>query len=189
MKSRILTCMTALTLFAALAVPIGFAAQDDAAQANKPNHHHYKLVDLGTFSGPSSYLEIDNGVNGAPNQVVNSQGTVAGWGDTSTPDPYAPNCFNPYSPDCFLPHAFQWQKGVLTDLGVLPGGDASTTAWISDTRLIAGQSRNGLLDPLIAGFLSFGRFFGATGKPSISERWVGMRARRFLSITAVKWSG
>ena len=151
MKSRTLTCITAMTLFAALAVPIGFAAQDDAVQANKPNHHHYKLVDLGTFSGPSSYLEIDNGVNGAPNQVVNSQGTVAGWGDTSTPDPYAPNCLN-FGSDCFLPHAFQWQKGVLTDMGVLPGGDASTTAWISDTGLIAGQSRNGVVDPLIPGF-------------------------------------
>jgi hypothetical protein len=61
-----------------------------------------------------------------------------GWGDTSALDPYAPNCFNPFGQDCFLPLAFQWRKGVLTDLGVLPGGDASTTTWISDTGLIAG---------------------------------------------------
>src|SRR5262249_3151287 len=115
----------------------------------------YKLIDLGTFGGPSSYLEINNGVNGAPNQVVNNRRTVVGWGDTSTFDPFAQNpmgCFNPYVQDCFLPHAFQWQKGVLADLGVLPGGDASTAAWISDTGLIAGQARNGLVDPLIPGF-------------------------------------
>jgi probable HAF family extracellular repeat protein len=149
MKSRALRCITAMTLFGALAIPVRLAAQE---QKVGKSHHRYKLVDLGTFGGPSSYLEIDNGENGAPNQVVNSQGTAAGWGDTSTPDPYAPDCFNPYvSEDCFLPHAFQWQKGVLTDLGVLPGGDASTAAWISDAGLIAGQSRNGVVDPLIPG--------------------------------------
>src|SRR5262249_3145644 len=38
------------------------------------------------------------------------------------------------------------------DLGVLPGGDASTAAWISDTGLIAGQAENGAVDPLLPGF-------------------------------------
>jgi probable HAF family extracellular repeat protein len=148
MKSR-LQCFATVTLFAALAIPVRLAAQEQ--QQNK-QQLRYKLVDFGTFGGPSSYLEIDNGVNGAPSQVVNNAGTVAGWGDTSTPDPYSPNCFQPYAQDCFLTHAFQWQKGVLTDLGVLLGGDASTAAWVSDTGLIAGQSRNGSVDPLIRGF-------------------------------------
>lgn len=148
MKSRILAYVTATTAIVVLAIPVRLAAHEQ--QQNKPR---YKLIDFGTFGGPSSYLEVDNGVNGAPNQVVNNGGTVAGWGDTSALDPYAPNCFNPYVPsDCFLTHAFQWQKGVLTDLGVLPGGDASTAAWINDAGLIAGQSRNGVVDPLIPGF-------------------------------------
>ncbi len=147
MKSRILMCITAMTLFAALASLVRLAAQEQP-DANKKGHARYKLIDFGTFGGPSSYLEIDNGVNGAPNQVVNSQGTVAGWGDTSTlPSP--PNCFDVFESDCFLRHAFQWQKGVLTDLGVLPGGDASTAAWISNSGLIAGQSENGVIDPLV----------------------------------------
>src|SRR5215510_6325856 len=60
--------------------------------------HHYQLIDLGTFGGPSSYLAGSNGVTspGAVNQILNNQGTVAGWADTSTLDPFAPNCFNPF---------------------------------------------------------------------------------------------
>jgi probable HAF family extracellular repeat protein len=138
-----------MSLFATLLVPIHLPAQEQ--QQSKPQPR-YKLIDLGTFGGPSSYLQTDNGTNGAPNRVINSEGTVAGWGDTSTPDPYAPNCFNPYAQDCFLPDAFQWRNGVLAGLGVLRGGDASTAAWISDTGLIAGQSRNGVADPLIPDF-------------------------------------
>src|ERR1051326_1462159 len=124
MKSRTLARIITATLFAALAIPVGVAAQQ---------HHHYKLIDMGTFGGPSSYVQIDNGVNGAPNQVLNNRGTVAGWADTSTPDPYAPVCFNF---DCFDSHAFQWQKGTRIDLGVLPGGQSSGTTWISDSGLI-----------------------------------------------------
>jgi probable HAF family extracellular repeat protein len=152
-KKRLATFVTMLSLCAPLAFPIGLAAQEqEEKKEQKAKHHHSKLIDLGTFGGPSSYLAGSNGVNGAANQVLNNRGTVVGWGDTSTLDPYAPNCFNPFGQDCFLPVAFQWQKGVLTDLGVLPGGDASTAAWISDTGLIAGQARNGLVDPLLPGF-------------------------------------
>ena len=41
-----------MILLCALAVPIGLAAQESA---NKPEHHHYKVVDVGTFAGPQSY--------------------------------------------------------------------------------------------------------------------------------------
>ncbi len=149
MKTRTLTCITAMSLFAMLLVPIHLPAQEQ--QQSKPQVG-YKLIDLGTFGGPNSYLETDNGENGAPNRVVNSQGMVVGWGDTPALDPYAPYCGGPASSDCFLYHAFQSQNGVPTDLGVLPGGDASTAAWISDTGLIAGQSRNGVVDPLVPGY-------------------------------------
>ena len=149
MKSRTTTCITAMTFFAALAIPVRLAAQ---AEQQSKQQRRYKLIDFGTFGGPSSYLEIDNGENGATNQVVNNKGMVAGWGDTATPDPHAPFCFNPYASDCFLVHAFQWRSGATTDLGVLPGGDNSTAAWISDAGLIAGQAQNGSVDPLIPGF-------------------------------------
>ena len=60
MKSRTLTCITATTLFAALAVPVGLAAQgqqQNKLQQNK-QQPRYKLVDLGTFGGPASYLPV-----------------------------------------------------------------------------------------------------------------------------------
>jgi hypothetical protein len=103
MRSGRLTCTIAITLFA-LAVPARLASQEHQQNKQQPR---YKLIDFGTFGGPSSYLQTDNWVNGATNQVVNNRGTVAGWGDTSTPDPYAPNCFQPHAQDCVLTHAFQ----------------------------------------------------------------------------------
>ena len=157
MKDRRLISVIAIAVFALLTGSTGLSAQDDAAPAKKAPHHHYKLIDIGTFGGPSSNLALSDGVfsPGAVNQVLNNHGTIVGWGDTPTLDPYGSNplgCFSPFSQDCFLPVAFQWQKGVLTDLGVLPGGDASDAVWISDGGLIAGQGRNGLLDPLIPGW-------------------------------------
>jgi probable HAF family extracellular repeat protein len=124
-------------------------AETDHGAAHK-KHLHYKLIDLGTFGGPFSYLATSNGVTGpgAINQVLNNQGTVVGWADTSAVDPFAPTCFNPFPPDCFLPVAFLRQKGVLTKLGVLPGGDASAAFWISDNGLIAGDASTGVVDPL-----------------------------------------
>jgi hypothetical protein len=46
---------TVLILLCALAVPIGLAAQESA---NKPEHHHYKVVDVGTFGGPQTISTI-----------------------------------------------------------------------------------------------------------------------------------
>ena len=99
-------------IVAALALPL-------IAQAG--HHPRYKLVDLGTFGGPGSVFTRFA-------QIVNDQGTVIGGADTAIPDPFDPNCF---SPNCVVQHAFKWQEGVLTDLGVLPGGASSFAGWIN----------------------------------------------------------
>jgi probable HAF family extracellular repeat protein len=141
MKPRNLMCITAMTLFTLLAIPARIVGQDN--QDHNQKRHRYKLIDLGTFGGPQSYLPpIGTG-------VLNNQGVVAGSADTPTPDPFPAFCFNP---DCFVSHAFQTQNGVLTDLGALPGGASSASTWISANGLIAGLSENGLIDPLVAGF-------------------------------------
>jgi probable HAF family extracellular repeat protein len=144
MKSAKLLRIAAITLFAALAIPLGLAAQDNRDHHHR--YHHYKLIDLGTFGGPHSYVAINNI---QVSRILNSPGSIAGWADTSTPDPFPSFCFNS---DCFVSHAFQSQNGVLTDLGVLPGGASSDSGWISANGLIAGTSENGLIDPLISGF-------------------------------------
>jgi probable HAF family extracellular repeat protein len=139
MKSRTLTCITAITMLAALALPLGLRL---TAHEQQPR---YKLIDLGTFGGPQSYLVVNNV---QASMVLNNQGTVAGWADTSTPDPFPNFCLNF---DCFVSHVFQSRNGVLTHLGALPGGASSQPTWISANGLIAGISQNGMIDPLIAG--------------------------------------
>ena len=73
------TGIAVITLFAALAMPLGLAAQDDAAQTKKAQHHHYKVIDMGTFGGPQSYL--NDGGFGFTVSLVNKSGQVVGWAD------------------------------------------------------------------------------------------------------------
>jgi probable HAF family extracellular repeat protein len=89
---------------------------------------------------PESFFLL-NGTTGS--QVISSAGRLAGIADTSTPDPLC------YIDDCFFPNAFQWQNGVQTNLGTLPGGQYSRITWISRNGLITGFAENGQTDPLI----------------------------------------
>jgi len=135
MKSRKLMWIIAMMLLGLRVMPVQLAAQ----------HIRYKLIDVGTFGGPSSYVNVYTNT-GFSQQDLNNRGMVVGSADTSIPDPHAPNCFNA---DCFVSHTFRWQSGVLTDLGALPGGGSSLAAWISGIGLIAGESQNGVFDPII----------------------------------------
>jgi probable HAF family extracellular repeat protein len=139
MNSKTWTRIIALTLFAALAMPVSLAAQDKA----KPKHqyHRYQLIDVGTFGGPQSFQYLGN--VGA-NRVLNNRGTFAGWADTSMIDPL---CFFD-NPDCNVAHAFVWQNGAKTDLGILPGGLNSQVNWISAAGVTAGAADTGQMDPL-----------------------------------------
>src|SRR5215472_12784468 len=136
MKSRFSIALTAVTICAALAIPVPLAAQQNT------QHHHYQFIDLGTFGGPMS---ATFGIYPA----VNNEGTVIGWADTTTADPFYPN-FNPLiipAGDPYIFHAFQWKDGHLVDLGSLPGGYSSSPGGISKNGLIAGQAINGAIDP------------------------------------------
>ena len=56
MNSKTWTRIIALSLFAALAIPVQLPAQDKAKPDHHHKYHHYQLNDVGTFGGPSSYL-------------------------------------------------------------------------------------------------------------------------------------
>jgi probable HAF family extracellular repeat protein len=150
-KSRILMCIAAMTLLAALAIPVGLrvAAQEQPGkQQGNEEHHRYKLVDIGTFGGPVNYLQNDfSGAGLGVSASLDNLGAVVGAADTSTPDPNYGHGSGFFPLDPLIMHAFQWQKGVLTDLGALPGGNNSFTTWISPNGLIAGFSENGVIDP------------------------------------------
>jgi probable HAF family extracellular repeat protein len=121
-----------------LAMLAGVAAQNASAQETTTKHHHYKLIDVGTFGGPSSLFSNPS------TRVINDLGTATGAADTSLPDPYSPNCFFL----CLVDHAFLWRDGVTTDIGTLPGGASSFAYWVNSGGLIVGQSQNGSIDPL-----------------------------------------
>jgi hypothetical protein len=68
MKARTFACITAMTLFAVLALPGQVAAP----------HARYKLIDLSTFGGPQNYLYVPDNYN----RVLSNRGTVVGSADT-----------------------------------------------------------------------------------------------------------
>ena len=126
-----------------------FALANPASGAAAQKHHHYKVIDIGTFGGPQSYVNPGSGnETGNYARVLNNRGSVTGWAEFSIPDPFPAFCF---SDDCVTDHTFVWKDGVKIDMGALPGSASSAGNWISANGLIAGLSQNGEIDPLIPG--------------------------------------
>jgi probable HAF family extracellular repeat protein len=132
MKKNPAMYITMLTLLAALAVPVQLAAQTP---------QRYKLIDLGTFGGPNSF------VNGPGTQDLSRDGTYVGEAETDIPDPYAPACSDP---DCLVQYTQIWRNGAIIGLEELPGVNISGGAtWVSaNSEFISGVSDNGVFDPL-----------------------------------------
>jgi probable HAF family extracellular repeat protein len=140
MKTRSCSSILVTTLFA-LAFPVsGTAAQ---------KHHHYKLIDMGTFGGPAS--------NAIP--FLNKQGEMVGGSATSVPAPPIPP-MNPYGNGGFdgqvpfIFHAFVWKDGKVIDLRALPPAEQNFSIPSGPPNKegeIAGISENGIIDP-VSGF-------------------------------------
>jgi len=157
MNSKTWTRIIALTLFAAVVLPLQLAAQNTAKPHHHHQYHHYQLNDVGTFGGPnSSYYVPQPGA-----RPLNNSGTAVGSADTPTADPY---CFG-VNFDCFVSHGFKWQDGVTHELDALPGFNGLNSAlalWASDSGLTAGFSTNGI-DPLTGGPAVEGILWGKDG--------------------------
>ena len=122
MKSRILACITAMTLFAALAVPVPLTGQEQ--QKDKKDHRRYAVTDLGTLGGTFGRA-----------WGINNNGAVVGYatlaGDTAL-------------------HAFLWRNGVMTDLSTLAPTDTlafSVAYSINDNDEAVGLSETSVPDP------------------------------------------
>ncbi len=114
------------SLFTALALPLSMAAQ----------HTRYKLIDLGTFGGPNSFI------NGDAPPMINNKGAVAGAAETAIPCPYAGG----FVSDGVLQPAFIWENGVLTNLGLLPGGCFTLPGSINSKGMMVGSGDIGVID-------------------------------------------
>ena len=148
MKSRFVACTTAITL-AALAT-LQLAAQDNRDHNHK--HHHYKLIDIGTFGGPESFV-IPTAAIGSPNPV-NIRGIAVGGAGTPTSLNTNSNpivCGGVEGVVPFVNHAFEAKEsGDMTDLGSLAGdGDCSVAPSINKRGNISGSSENGVVDPVL----------------------------------------
>jgi probable HAF family extracellular repeat protein len=149
MKSRTLMWITPVILFAVLALPTRLAAQSDPAKIAR--HHHYQLIDMGTFGGPASFINPPFNVN----PELSSRGTTAGGSATSVPLILANNPFICGGLDGIVPnvfHAFEWRKGAVLDLAALSPVDEScsnATAVSESGDIVVGGSENGTIDPIL----------------------------------------
>jgi probable HAF family extracellular repeat protein len=175
MKSRILICITAITLFAALAVRVRLAAQEQ-----KQDLPRYTVIDLGTLGGTYSlagglsnsgwvegfsYLSdetnkrpflwrkgvmTDLGTLGGPNADAgyrpSDRGNVGGASETGTVDPYAEN-FCGYGTDLICLPIIWWNDiKKMTPLPTL-GGNNGWAAGVNDQNEVAGVAENTTEEP------------------------------------------
>jgi len=133
MKSRTLMWITPVILFAVVALPTRLAAQSDPAKI--PRHHHYKLIDMGTFGGPKS--------NPAQEFSLTEHKVMVGWSATSAPTTPSSNPIVCGGVDGWVPFitvTFQWQDGTLTNLGALPDSNCSEPFQVNGHGEIVGSS-------------------------------------------------
>jgi probable HAF family extracellular repeat protein len=127
--------------FAALLAGTVMSSACLLSQENDRRHQpRYKLIDLGTFGGPNSYL------SGSIEQL-NPSGVVTGCADTSVLDPdFAIQ--NPLFSDPYIERSFVWNDGHRTALPALRDGSNTCTQWVNESGSIVGLSENGQIDPL-----------------------------------------
>jgi probable HAF family extracellular repeat protein len=126
-----------VALLPALAPSHSLEAQEEHAK-----FHHYKLLDLGTFGGPTSAIS-------ALVVPLNSRGLATSCADTSVQDPDYPSINAIWFNDRFIQHAFLWEGEHLHDLSALPGGTSSCGQFINRRGQISGYSTNGETDTLL----------------------------------------
>lgn len=127
MKSAKLPCIAAVSLSAALALPLQLTAQE--WQTKKI--HHYAVTDLGTLGGTSSYAS-----------AINNKGLAGGGanlsGDTAQ-------------------HAVVWRKGRKIDLGTFGGPNSALFGQgMNERGQVVAEAETSTPDPLGQDFCGFG---------------------------------
>ena len=146
MESRTLARAITVALFAALVIPAGLAAQEQQANNQQPR---YKLIDLGTFGGPASFINIT--ANNFP--PLNSRGMAVGSSATSVSTSSTSDFFVCGGSEGLVPnvfHAFEHRNGTIADLGALGSSEenCSIAGSINAIGEIVGSSEIDDIDPL-----------------------------------------
>jgi probable HAF family extracellular repeat protein len=142
MRSKILTCITSVILFAWLALAARLSAQD-AAAGNPP---HYRVYNLGTLGGSSS---IGN--------TINNRSLALGSANL---------------PGNATAHAAAWFYGLKFDLGTLGGPNSNVVfPNRNDSGEIAGISETNAVNPLGEDWSCSAFFPTATGHICLGFVW------------------
>jgi probable HAF family extracellular repeat protein len=180
MKSRTLTLVVAMMLFAMLAIPHQLAAQEEKDKKRL----RYTVADIGTLGGTFGEASAVNNRGwvvgdanlhgdtvrhaflwrkglvkdlttlGGPNSIagsLNERGEVTGYSDTSTPDPLGEDfCLLGTNLVC-LP--FLWQHAAMTPLPTLGGSNGQAFGFnsINSRGQVAGVAENNTPDPTCVG--------------------------------------
>jgi probable HAF family extracellular repeat protein len=123
MKPRFWMPLNILAVFATLTIPTGYAAQSKHDHRSH-KHHHYQLIDMGTFGGPESRIDYAIPLNNMGMVSGNNRRQVVGQSDL---------------PGDTTHHAFLWtQEGGMQDLGTLNGQPVSLAFGINNQTQIVG---------------------------------------------------
>jgi probable HAF family extracellular repeat protein len=146
MTRMLQTLAAAIVSLAAVTIPFRLAAQEQTG-----NFRRYKLIDIGTFGGPESYI-VPFDTLGSPNQI-NGRGAAVGGSATSIPTTAVSNgfiCGGVSGAVPFVNHAFEWQSGVIKNLPSLGGpGHCSVATGVNAYAEVAGQAEIGRVDPVL----------------------------------------
>lgn len=177
MKSRTLTCMTAIISFFAMAAPLQLAAQSNysvvelgelggtAGAANGINNRGWitgadnlpgDLTSMATLWVNGSTIPLGT-LEGGPNSAVawpvkNNNGVIVGISELPEADPTGEffSCwpfFAAGAPDGRICQGFRWQNGQMTALPPFPGGYSSYATEVNNRGQIVGWAENGVHDP------------------------------------------
>jgi probable HAF family extracellular repeat protein len=157
MKPRSCSSILVTTLFALANVALVHAQEQSETAGDETvrevvakRHHHYKLIVLETFGGPTSSLNMTVDAN---DRGLNRHGLTIGFAATSTPKLPTSNPIICGGDDTFgsnITHALRWQNGTVTDLQALPPVEinCSNAYQLNSSGEIVGFSENGEFDPV-----------------------------------------
>jgi probable HAF family extracellular repeat protein len=112
----------------------------------KSQHHHYRVVDVGTFGGPNGDVLVPPPAA----QILTNSGIFVGAGETKISDPFAPNCFR--TPECVVEEGLLRFAGTSIDIGSLKHGYSGIPLAVNDFGIAVGFSQNGEIDPLTGSY-------------------------------------